>query len=199
MSCFCPRLRWLTVLPVQKNFSDEDSDYLPCLLYLQFHHCKHFKDLPPNFGVKKIAHSFIQVVRRNRCKITTDFWHGQIFWHFFSKNFSRHCFGVVISELRVQNYCRFLTWPNFRATFFKLFFVNFSIRLTNNTIENCSFFKKLGLHSIFIKNGPFLAHSSYAWFILFYHDYFFVSLFFQFLAQQPTNDSIPRYTLYIII
>ena len=47
--------------------------------------CKHFKDRATLFfGVKKIAHSILHLVRRNRCKVTATFPNAQAFRRFFS-------------------------------------------------------------------------------------------------------------------
>ena len=71
------------------------------------------------FGVKKIAHSILHLVRRNRCKITATFPNTQAFRDFFSRTTRFFLPGWVLSRLRMQRYNLFLNRQTFSALFFK--------------------------------------------------------------------------------
>ena len=185
MSCVRPRLRWLTVLPVSKEFQWRGLGF-PFLVSCTYNSiiANISKISRRNLASKKSLTHLFKSWGEIVAKLQPIFDMAKFFGTFFSKNFSHRWFGVVISELRVQNYCLFLTWPNISATFFELFFVDFSILLISNTIEIRSFFKKSQYSSIFIENGPNQAHSSLDWFFLFWCDFFEQYRCFPFPAPQ---------------
>ena len=94
---------WINRLPVsflRNLFIDGRLRNVPYLshnvcLVPSSDYCNHFNDRKPTefcfkFGVKKIAHSIANLVRRKWCKVKAHFLNHQIFLNFFQKKFKSH-------------------------------------------------------------------------------------------------------------